>query len=273
MEWVETTGKTVDEAKERALDQLGVDVQDTEFQILDEPKPGLFGRMRGEARVRARVRPMTPRAKAERPRRDKTKPGKTASDTSDASTEGPQPEARPARAERPARPPRAPRPTDGSDERETYPIVEDGPKAEEFLVGLANSFGIAATASTHDGNEGDIEVRLDGEGLGFLIGPRGDTLLAVQDLTRASVQRHGRHGQGRLHIDIGGYRQRRNAALVRFTHDLAQQVIASGDMRVLEAMSAPDRKVVHGAAQDIDGVTTRSQGEDPHRCVVIEPAR
>ncbi|HUI03612.1 MAG TPA: Jag N-terminal domain-containing protein, partial [Acidimicrobiales bacterium] len=61
MEWVETTGRTIDEAKDAALDQLGVDETDAEFVIVSEPKAGLFGRMRGEARVRARVRPTSPR--------------------------------------------------------------------------------------------------------------------------------------------------------------------------------------------------------------------
>src|SRR5215218_9666657 len=65
MEWVETTGRTVEEAKDAALDQLGVDEQDAEFEVLEEAKSGLFGRLRQEARVRARVRPTTPRAKAE----------------------------------------------------------------------------------------------------------------------------------------------------------------------------------------------------------------
>ena len=66
MEWVETTGRTVEEAKNAALEMLGVDVDDAEFEIVEEPKPGLFGRTRGEARVRARVRPTQVRPKAER---------------------------------------------------------------------------------------------------------------------------------------------------------------------------------------------------------------
>ena len=66
MEWVETTGRSIDEAKELALDQLGVHEEDAEFDVVEEPRPGLFGRMRGEARVRARVRPTQPRPKTER---------------------------------------------------------------------------------------------------------------------------------------------------------------------------------------------------------------
>ena len=75
MEWVETTGRTIDEAKELALDQLGVHEEDAEFDVLEEPRPGLFGRIRGEARVRARVRPTQPRPKTER-RDRKRKPGR-----------------------------------------------------------------------------------------------------------------------------------------------------------------------------------------------------
>src|ERR1700716_1279569 len=84
MEWVETTGKTGDEAKDAALDQLGVDEQDAEFEVLAEPKGGLFGRLRAEARVRARVRPTTPRAKEERGRRRR---GRDSSETTERSGE------------------------------------------------------------------------------------------------------------------------------------------------------------------------------------------
>ena len=73
MEWVETTGRTVEEAKEKALDQLGVHEEDAEFEVVEEPKAGLFGRVRGEARVRARVRPTQVRQKIER--RDRKRNG------------------------------------------------------------------------------------------------------------------------------------------------------------------------------------------------------
>ena len=69
MEWVETTGKTVHDAKETALDALGVDTDDAEFEIINDARTGLFGRVKEEARVRARVLPTTPRAKDDRRRR------------------------------------------------------------------------------------------------------------------------------------------------------------------------------------------------------------
>src|SRR5215217_9437594 len=73
MQWVETTGKSIEEAKGRALDQLGVSEEDTEFEILEEPRSGLFGRIKGEARVRARVRPTAVRPKLERRDRKKAR--------------------------------------------------------------------------------------------------------------------------------------------------------------------------------------------------------
>ena len=72
MEWVETTGKTIDAAREAALDQLGVAADEAEFDVIEEPRPGLFGRVRGEARLRARVRPTQVRPKQERKRRGRS---------------------------------------------------------------------------------------------------------------------------------------------------------------------------------------------------------
>ena len=76
MEWVETTGKTVHDAKEAALDVLGVHGDDAEFEVIAEARTGLFGRVKDEARVRARVRPTTPRAKDDRRRRRRGSGGK-----------------------------------------------------------------------------------------------------------------------------------------------------------------------------------------------------
>src|SRR6476620_7483388 len=98
MEWVETTGRTTEEAKDHALDQLGVDESDAEFEILEEPRPGLFGRIRGEARVRARVRPTAPRPKVERRDRRDRRP-KDKSRSADTTTPQSNGDDRPAGAE------------------------------------------------------------------------------------------------------------------------------------------------------------------------------
>ncbi len=265
MEWVETTGRTIEEAKGLALDQLGVAEDEAEFEILDEPKAGLFGRMRGEARVRGRVRPVQPRQKAER-RDRRPKGAKDDAPATDAVAAAPS-------STKASRPPRAPRaapkepvmngsaPTNGS----------EADSAAAFLSGLATAFGYDSTTETVNGEGGDVEVRLQGAELGPLIGPRGQTLQAVQELTRLVAQPYGRERQGRLHVDIGGYRERRREALARFTTQVADEVRSTGQSRMLEPMSAPDRKVVHDTAATITGVTSRSEGEDPQRRVVLDP--
>jgi spoIIIJ-associated protein len=118
----------------------------------------------------------------------------------------------------------------------------------------------------------DIELDVTGDDLGLLIGPRGATLLAVQDLTRVASQRRLGDHSTHLRIDIAGYRERRREALSRFAADVARQVVESGVARALEPMPSADRKIVHDALSDNEAVQTRSEGEDPYRRIVIVPA-
>ena len=268
MEWVEVTGKTVEEAKEAALDTLGVDEADAEFEILEEPRSGLFGRLRSEARVRARVRPTKPRAKEERRgrsgnrargggngRRERERPPATQNedreqeDTNDVS----------------------------DDRRDTVladdvPVAEQGEVAKVFLEGVLERMDLEATVTVNEIDEDTVEVGVTGQDLGLLIGPRGTALAALQDLARTVVQRKTGARTGRLLVDVAGYRQRRREALERFTRQVADEVLSSGEARRLEPMSPADRKVVHDTANTIDGVSTSSEGEEPRRRVVIAPS-
>jgi spoIIIJ-associated protein len=297
MEWVETTGKSVEEARNLALDRLGVAEDEAEFEVLDEPRQGLFGRVRGEARVRARVRPT-----AVRPKQDRRTRGRKP-----RSGEGDQPERSPAddladtaqvgsgvdhqQSSRGERRPRqgGSRHTQGdrsqrkertdmgaddnrgdTDEGERVEPAVVGQAAVEFMTGLAAAFGASATASLAvDGNELDVQV--EGAELGLLIGPGGRTLMAVQDLARVAAQRRLGDHETRLRIDVAGYREKRRAALEKFTSAVANEVLASGASKALEPMVSADRKVVHDAIQAIEGVTSHSDGEEPRRRVVITP--
>lgn len=278
MEWVETTGRTLEEAKDAALDQLGVDEHDAEFEVLEEPKSGLFGRLRQEARVRARVRPTTPRPKLDR--RDRKRRGGADKEKA-AATDSVEavPTAEPARAARPTT--RAQRPvtrkdapvadTDGDRDDEPS-LAEQGETARAFVAGLVEAFGATGTTTVDEVDEETVEIRVAGDDLGLLIGPKGATLTAVQELTRTVVQRAAGTGRGaRVRVDIGGYRERRREALVRFTRAVAEQVLASGTPTALEPMAPPDRKVVHDTVNTIDGVRTTSEGEEPRRRVVLLP--
>ena len=141
-----------------------------------------------------------------------------------------------------------------------------------FLDGLLDAFGLDADINRTKVDDETIELDIVGDDLGLLIGPKGRTLTAVQELSRTVVQRQatGTH-HGRVRIDVGGYRQRRKEALQRFTRQVADEVKSSGSSRSLEPMGAADRKVVHDVVNEIDGVTTTSEGEEPRRRVVIVP--
>ena len=139
-----------------------------------------------------------------------------------------------------------------------------------FVEGLSTSFGFDGSVDASvDGSE--IEVRVSGDSLGLLIGPGGRTLLAIQDLARVAAQRRLGDHDTRLRIDVAGYREKRRQALERFATTVAAQVKESGVARSLDPMPSADRKVLHDALAEIDGVTSRSEGEDPNRRVVVAP--
>lgn len=260
MEWVETTGRSIEEAKEAGLDQLGVDEHDAEFAIVEEPKSGLFGRVRQEARVRTRVRPTAPRPKPDR--RDRRR----------REHEGGARDGAPSMAGSTARPGASGAVARESGEREeeaVMSVAEQGAKARAFVHGLVEAFGAVATTEVEELESDVAQVRVSGEDLGLLIGPRGQTLEAVQELTRTVVRR----GPSGVHVrvDIAGYQERRQKALDRFARGLAAEVITAGTAQALEPMNAADRKVVHDAVNTVEGARTVSEGEDPRRRVVILP--
>ena len=152
-------------------------------------------------------------------------------------------------------------------------IDEQAEAVAGFLRGLAERFGVDESETEIERVEEDtVEIRLTGGDLGLLIGPKGQTLHLVQELARTMVQRRGGGTQeGRIRIDIAGYRQRRRDALERFTQQVAAQVIDSGSQKALEPMNPADRKVVHDTVNGIDGVRTVSEGEEPRRRVVLLP--
>ncbi len=388
MEWVETTGRSVEEAKDAALDELSVDEGDAEFEVLTEPRAGLFGRLRSEARVRARVRPTAPPEKDDRrDRRRRRKVGETEAGADPTNEAGADPtneagadptneagadpaneagadpanegrnsgpelsdgtpmDVAPSRQPRVGRsakatapqtdipaldatgpvtprerggrrppgssPPSAPsreRTADGpravngrrrarssggriagsnrSVERPTareslstnpeeagqveMALAEQGQVAQEFLRGLMRELGLAADIAAVQTGEDVLELNLQGEDLGALIGQKGTTLFALQDLTRTVVQRKTGASNGRLLVDVGGYRRKRHEALARFAEQVAEQVRTTGARKAMEPMNAADRKVVHDTLTETEGVTTLSEGEDPRRYVVVSP--
>lgn len=198
MEWVETTGRTVDEAKEAALDKLGIDALDAEFEVIEEPKTGLFGRVRGEARVRARVAPKAPRPKQERRNRRSgpkrpgdeggAKPAKA--DTSPAD-DAPEPDAdaeatpAPRRARSTSRSGSSASRESSDMNEEPVPVGQQADIITEFLEGLLGALGAEGKVVRTEVDDETIELSVEGDDLGPLIGPKGQTLTAVPSSSRA----------------------------------------------------------------------------------------
>jgi spoIIIJ-associated protein len=292
MEWVETTGRTIEEALDAALDELGVDEHDVDYEVLARPRGGLLGRFGGEARIRARVKPLSREKPGEDRRRRRTRRPVEGPDrehgervegdaaaapvgaaTADAGRAAPHTRRRGRRR-------RGRRGSTAHSNDEQGAAVDEQPEmsvdeqvdlAVDFTRGLIDAFGAKADVSSRFEDEDTVLVEVTGEDLGLLVGPRGVTLAAIEELVRTVVQRlTGGHGV-RLHVDVAGYRAKRREALSEFTRQLADRVRAEGTEQVLEPMGAPDRKVVHDVVAEIEGVTTISEGEEPRRRVVIRP--
>jgi spoIIIJ-associated protein len=333
VEWVVTTGRTVSEAVESALDKLGVDERDAEIEVVQEPQKGLFGRLRAEAQVRARVRPTMPRPKVDRrdrrrgerrgregdrnrakarsagrsdgtdgngrgrgqrrdaaaARGDGDRPGDAAVVTGQADVAGDggagSMEGRQAAATR-SRRRRGSRTAEGANAVSESMQPTQAPAAaefdiegqrqavESFLIDLLAAFGRSdATVTVTLSEDEAIEATVDGPELGLLVGQKGVTLQAVQELVRSMVQRRF-VGQthARVRLDVAGYRARRKVALERFAREVAESVKSSGVAKALDPMGSADRKVVHDAVNEMEGVNTVSEGEDEARRVVIRPA-
>jgi spoIIIJ-associated protein len=163
-------------------------------------------------------------------------------------------------------------PKETQDMAEGMTLEEQGEAGREFLSGLLAEYGMDASVEARLIDEDTVEIAATGEDLGILVGPRGSTLNALQDLTRAVVQRQCPSRTDRILVDVAGYREKRSAALKRFSTQIAEEVLASGQEKALEAMSPADRKAVHDAVNELEGVVTRSEGEDPNRHIVIAPA-
>ena len=158
--------------------------------------------------------------------------------------------------------------SDGSEEALEPATPEDvASTATEFVSGLLKSLDLEAeVTSSIEGDTASIEV--SGEDLGGLIGRRGQTLDALQEITRTAVQRRLK-GRVRVLVDVEGYRARRRASLAEYARSIAERAKERGTEIELEPMSAYERKVVHDAVSEIDGATSFSEGVEPNRKVVV----
>lgn len=137
----------------------------------------------------------------------------------------------------------------------------------DFVRGLVGTLGLAGDVATHV-DEDTAHIEVSGEDLGILIGRRGQTLDAVQELARTAVQRRLR-SRVRLLVDVEGYRARRQESLAEYARSMAERAKERGTEIELEPMNAYERKIVHDAVAVIPGATSFSEGEEPNRRVIV----
>ena len=156
---------------------------------------------------------------------------------------------------------------------EEMTLEDQGQAVVDFLDGLVKEYEASGKARVVEIDEDRIEVTIDGSDLGFLIGPGGDTLMALHEVTKTVLQRKAGSGpRARLRLDVAGYREFRRSELAKYVEEMAAKVRDEGIEIALAPMSAADRKVVHDTVNEIDDVGTISVGDDPRRRVVLVPS-
>jgi spoIIIJ-associated protein len=148
-------------------------------------------------------------------------------------------------------------------------VEADTERAGDFLEGLLDALDVDGDITTWIDEAGG-HIDLEGSDLDVLVGSNGETLDALQELTRIAVLRQSKR-RVRLLLDINGFRSRQRDRLVTVVKATAERVIRSREEHEFEPMTPAERKVVHDAVAAIDGVRTESLGEDPYRRVVIRP--
>ena len=299
MQYLDMTGRTEEEAVQKALRQLGLDRDDVSVEVLERAKSGFFGFGASPAKVRVTYgleeeEPVIPAAPPQ------PAPKKSA----------PAPEPKPERrsepkaeekAEKPAKKEPVPEKSEGGSRsqrrrKNKESRQEKAPKAEQaesvqsqpvqpedlgepcddekarqiraFLEGLLQHMGSAAEVKVYQPEKGRYKVILEGEKLGALIGRRGETLDAIQQLTNYSVNR-GSDKRVRIHVDAENYRLKREQSLQSLARKVAAKVVKYKRNVTLEPMNAYERHVIHTALQDVPGVTTYSMGTEPNRRVIV----
>ena len=244
---IECTGKTEEAAIAAGLKQLGLAREEVSVEVLELAKSGFLGIGGNPAKVKV---------------------------TYEVPDEPEAPAAPAAAAAPKVEPADVPAPAPEKVESAAAPCGED-PQAEKiaaFLSGLLERMEIQAEPQVTRNDEGDYLVDLVGKDLGGVIGRRGETLDAIQQLTGYAVN-HGQSKRVRIHVDAEGYRAKREESLVRLAQKVAGKVVKYRRNVTLEPMNAYERHVIHTALQETPDITTYSIGTEPNRRTVVAYSR
>ena len=254
--YIEVTGKTEDAAISAGLAQLGLDRDSVSVEILERAKTGFLGIGSSPARVKityeAPDEPVVEQAAPvvqEAPKAQEEKKAPVAEEVS-------QPEVAVSEAK----------------ESKAVATGDKAQRIEAFLTGLMEHLDNDARPVITLNEDGSYHVELVGSDLGALIGRRGETLDAIQQLTNYSINR-GQNKRVRIHLDAENYRAKREETLERLARKTASKALKYHRNMTLEPMNAYERHVIHAALQDFDGVTTYSTGTEPNRRVVVSCER
>lgn len=262
---LDKSGRTEDDAINAALAELGLDRDDVSVEILERAKSGFFGIGASPAVVRVSYEVAdepAPVKKAE----SKPAPAVKKEEKKNAVQEKKeQPE-----AAKPARKEVSAKKAEANADASAAVAGEDKDFAaiRTFLSGLFERMNVSAEMEISRNENGIINVDLTGDGLGGIIGRRGETLDAVQHLTNYVVNR-GRDKRTHINIDAESYRSKREDSLIKLAEKMAEKAIKYKRNMSLEPMNSYERHVIHTALQEYKGVTTSSTGEEPNRRVVI----
>lgn len=239
MRTAEAEGKTIEEAKAKALKELGIDESAAKVTVIAEPSSGFLGIFGGHA-AKVRVTDMG------------------ADDTDEVESV---PE------EKAAEVPRKEAPRSVSYE-EGSPIR----KGEAFLQDVLRTINVTATTEAKEENDRTV-IRMHGDDMGVLIGKHGQTLDALQYLVNLAANHGLGEDDAKAHIilDVEDYRARREETLKTLAQHLAEKACRTGQKVNLEPMNRHERKVIHTTLESDERVMTYSAGDEPYRRVVIEP--
>ena len=267
-EFIDVTGKTEEEAIQNALRQLGLDRDDVSVEILERAKSGFLGLGSCPAKVRVSYGPEeeeeAPAAPASEPQEERQ----------EECPKPPKAEKKPRQERRPAETPAVP--AEKAPAEPSAPVVDLGEEVDDekaqairkFLSGLLEQMENTAEIHVYLLEKGRYKVILEGKNLGALIGRRGETLDAIQQLTSYAVNRSG-SGRVRVQLDAENYREKREQSLQHLARKVAAKVTKYRRSVTLEPMNAYERHVIHTALQDVPYVTTYSTGTEPNRRVIV----
>lgn len=257
MTFVEKTGKSVEEAVAAALQELNIAAEQAEVEVLQEAKKGFLGIGRKDAKVRVTVK------EAESVVEEVVYTEETVTVAMPEAPQAEEPAEEEAIAEQTAEV--------AVREPKKYAVNDEAiAKAKEFLQKIFTAMKIeVAMEKFINKNDGSVTFKLHGDDMGILIGKHGQTLDALQYLTNLVANKNSAD-RVRVIIDVEDYRDRRVETLTRLANRLADKVKRTGERVALEPMNPHERKIIHMALQGDRRVTTLSEGDEPHRHVVIE---